>query len=156
MNESARSAKWKRFGSTVFALAITLSFLGVVAWLTWKAFALLSSQVAATVIVGILTASASVFAVIKAKQAEHRRDIENELRKQKAPIYEDFACFLFKVLMSAKTEKNVSEEEMLPFIVNFNRRLIVWGSDGVIKEWSVFKGLHEVTNSPACNDLDCN
>ena len=148
MNESPTFGMWKRIGSTVFALAVVLSFLGVVAWLTWKTFALLSSQVAATVIVGILTASASVFAVLKAKQAEHRRDIENELRKQKAPIYEDFASFLFKVLMSAKTEKNMSEEEMLQFIVDFNRRLIVWGSDSVIKEWSLFKGLHEVGNSP--------
>jgi hypothetical protein len=152
-SESARSAKWKRFGLTIFSLAITLSFLGVVAWLTWKAFALLSSQVAATVIVGIVTASTSVFAVIKAKQAEHRRDIENELRKQKAPIYEDFASFLFKVLMSAKTDENVSEEEMLQFVVNFNRRLIVWGADSVIKEWSVFKGLHEVSNSPPAMTL---
>jgi hypothetical protein len=71
-SESGSSPKRKRFGLTILSLAITLSFLGVVAWLTWKAFALLSSQVAATVIVGILTASASVFAVLKAKQAEHR------------------------------------------------------------------------------------
>jgi hypothetical protein len=58
-------------------------FLGFVGWIKWKAFAFLSSQVAATVIVGIITASASVFAVIKSKQSEHSRDMENELRKQK-------------------------------------------------------------------------
>jgi hypothetical protein len=50
--------------------------------------------------------------------------------------------------MSTKPEEKVSEEEMLQFVVNFNRRLIVWGADSVIKEWSVFKGLHEVRNSP--------
>lgn len=103
---------------------------------------------AATVIAGIITASASVFAVIKSKQSEHRRDIENKLRKQKAPIYEEFSSFLFRVLMSAKTDQAVSQEEMLQFVVNFNRRLIVWGADSVIKEWSSFKGLNERTNYP--------
>ncbi len=145
--EFAVQGKWKRLALTVFSLAIALSFLGFVAWVTWKAFVLISSQVAATVIVGIITASASVVAVIKAKQAEHRRDIENELRKQKAPIYEEFSSFLFKILMSAKTDEPVSEKEMLEFIVNFNRRLIVWGADSVIKEWSIFKSLHEGSNS---------
>jgi hypothetical protein len=112
-SETGTQTKWKKLAVAIFFLGITLFFLGVVVWITWRAFAFLSSQVAATVIVGIITASASVFAVIKAKQAEHRRDIENELRKQKAPIYEEFSSFLFKILMSAKTEEAVSQEEML-------------------------------------------
>ena len=32
---------------------------------------------------------------------------------KKAPIYEEFSFFLFKVLMSAKTDEAVSQEEML-------------------------------------------
>jgi len=145
--ESAKQAHWKRVGLTVFSLGLILSIIGLAVWLTWRTVGLLSSQVTATVVVSIITASASLFAVIKAKQAEHRRDIENELRKQKAPIYEEFSSFLFKVLMSAKTEQPIGEGEMLEFIVNFNRRLIVWGADEVIKEWSVFKSLHD-GNSP--------
>ena len=152
-NESGTEPKWKKLALALFSVAITLAFLGLVGWIIWRSFASLSSQVAATVIVGIITASASVFAVIKSKQSEHRRDIENELRKQKAPIYEEFSSFLFRVLMSAKTNEAVSQEEMLQFVVNFNRRLIVWGADSVIKEWSNFKALHEVSNSPPAMTL---
>lgn len=151
--ELTRQTKGKQFALATFSLAVTLILLGLVIWITWRAFTFLSSQVAATVIVGLITGSASVFAVIKAKQAEHRRDIENELRKQKAPIYEEFSSFLFKILMSSQTANPVSQEEMLQFVVNFNRRLIVWGADSVIKEWSVFKSLHEVGNSPPAMTL---
>ena len=42
---------------------------------------------------------------------------------------------------------------MLHFVVNFNRRLIVWGADSVIKEWSTFKSLHEVGNAPPVMNL---
>jgi hypothetical protein len=143
-----RQSKWKRITLTIVVLIITLAVLGFASWLIWKAVASLSSQVAATLIVGIITASASIFAVIKSKHAEHRRDIENDLRKQKAPIYEEFSSFLFKVLMTSKTGEVVKEEEMLQFIMDFNRKLIVWGEDNVIKEWSNFKRLHEVSDSP--------
>lgn len=145
---SVRQGKWKRVFLTTVAVIITLTILSFGSWLTWKGFASLSSQVAATLVVGLITASASIFAVIKSKQAEHRRDIENDLRKQKAPIYEEFSSFLFKVLMASKTGEAISEEETLQFVVDFNRKLIVWGEDNVIREWSNFKRLHEVSDSP--------
>ncbi len=150
---TSNQSKWKQRALAFVSLIIGFAIIGFTAWFIWKAFASLSSQVAATVIVGILTASASIFAVLKSKQAEHRRDIEQELRKQKAPIYEEFSSFLFKILMSTKTGKEVSEEEMLQFIVDFNRRLIVWGADSVIKEWSNFKQLHEGTDYPPVMNL---
>ena len=153
MSNTVNQSKWKQRALAFVSFIISLAVLGFTAWLIWKAFASLSSQVAATVIVGIITASASVFAVIKSKRAEHRRDIEQELRKQKAPIYEEFSSFLFKILMTAKTGKEVSEEEMLQFIVDFNRRLIVWGADSVVKEWSNFKRMHEGTNYPPVMNL---
>lgn len=146
-------SRWKRIALIAISFIITLVLLGSVSWLIWKAFASLSSQVAATVIVGIITASASVFVVIKSKQAEHRRDIENDLRKQKAPIYEEFSSFLFKILASAKTGEAVTEDEMFQFLVDFNRKLIVWGADNVIKEWSNFKRVSETDNPPVMNLL---
>ncbi|HEY0321758.1 MAG TPA: hypothetical protein VGC66_12425 [Pyrinomonadaceae bacterium] len=152
-DKTSHQSKWKQTILTLLSLALSLILVGFIGWVIWKGFAALSSQVVATVIVGIITATASVFAVLKSKQAEHRRDIENDLRKQKAPIYEEFSSFLFKILMSAQTGKAITENEMLQFVMDFNRKLIVWGADNVIKEWSNFKRLNELGDYPPVMNL---
>ncbi len=98
---------------------------------------ILSSKVTGTnftTIATLITALISVFgalsvafisyrAMLKSKQVEKQKEIEQELRKQKAPIYEDFSELLFKVLKASKLGKEMPEDEMLELIFKFNRSL---------------------------------
>ncbi len=89
---------------------------------------------------GVLIAAVlSYRAMLKSKQAEKQKEIEQELRKQKAPIYEEFSELLFKVLKTSKSGEEVPQEELLEFIFKFNQKLLVWGGNNVIKEWSNFR-----------------
>lgn len=91
------------------------------------------------VVAASITAFLGYRSSLKSKQADKEKEIEQELRKQKAPIYEDFSDFLFKILKATKSNTEVSEVEMLEFIVKFNQKLIVWGGDNVIKAWTDFR-----------------
>lgn len=123
----------------LISLAIIVLFLGLLVWVTFTSLSSLSAQVSVPVLAAIITAAASVYVVVKTKQSDRKKEIEQELRKQKAPIYEDFSSFLFKLLKSEKMGRPPSGKEMLDFIVKFHQRLLVWGDDAVIKEWSNFK-----------------
>lgn len=80
-------------------------------------------------IVAFVTAGATIYAALRTKSAERLKEIEQELRKQKAPIYEGFSDFLLgKVL-----KNEASEDELKEFIVNFSQKMLVWGGDNVIK-----------------------
>jgi hypothetical protein len=78
--------------------------------------------------------------VLFSKRAEHRRDIEEELRKQKIPVYQEFMEFLFRVVLSGKDGRpELTDLEMRLFLQSFAPKLIVWGSDGVVKAYVAFR-----------------
>ncbi|MDQ3749949.1 MAG: hypothetical protein M3367_13210 [Acidobacteriota bacterium] len=134
-------------------LVIVLALLVGLAWLAFQGFLILSSKVTEanfTTIATLITALISVFgalcvafisyrAALKSKQADRQKEIEQELRKQKAPIYEEFSELLFKVLKTSKSGEQIPENELLDFIYKFNQKLLVWGGNNVIKEWANFR-----------------
>src|SRR5690242_3246225 len=76
-------------------IAVLISGAGLiaVAIAVWKALAVLSPQVVTAVLATSGTVLVSVASLILSKRWEHKRDIEQEHRKQKLPIYEDFMAF---------------------------------------------------------------
>lgn len=129
----------------LIAIAILLIFLGslvILGWLIFNAISELSIReltpiltIMIPAIVAIITAGATIYAAIRTKSAERIKEIEQELRKQKAPIYEGFSEFLLgKVL-----KNEASEDEMKEFVINFSQKMLVWGGDDVIKAWVDFR-----------------
>lgn len=86
-----------------------------------------------------VTAAGALIAVLRSKTADRQREIDQELREKKGPIYEEFTQFLIgKVLRN-----NASHEEMMEYIVKFSQEMIVWGDDEVIHAWANFKSAAE-------------
>lgn len=86
-------------------------------------------------IVAVITAGATIYAAIKTKSAERIKEIEQELRKQKAPIYEEFSEFILGKVLNNKA----SEDEMKEFVIKFSQKMLVWGGDNVINAWVDFR-----------------
>ena len=104
-----------------------------------RVFRSLDSDIAVAVIAGAATVFVSVLSVILGKIYERRAAVDREHRERKVPVYEDLMQFMFRVLMSDKLGKEVSEQEMIEFISSFNQRMMVWGSDEVLKAWSQWR-----------------
>ena len=136
---SPRRSSWI---GTVMAicLLIALSVLGL--WLIyslWQSYLALPVQLAAPLTVASTTVLVSVFSLIFSKHWERKWEIEQEHRKQKLPIYEEFLVFWFKVLVKKAGETPVSETEMIEFFRTFTQKLMIWGSDDVVKEYAKFR-----------------
>ncbi|HEX8369064.1 MAG TPA: hypothetical protein VF604_11035 [Pyrinomonadaceae bacterium] len=120
----------------IFILSIILVLLIFLGWLVYYGISRLAlSELASLLtvmipaVVAIITVTGTIFAAIKTKSAERVKEIEQELRKQKAPIYEEFSNFLLDKVLNNKA----SEDEMKEFVINFHQKMLVWGGDNVIK-----------------------
>ncbi|MFB5761542.1 hypothetical protein [Paenibacillus medicaginis] len=148
-NKSSESkSKWQIIFSLLF-----ISVLFYLLWLlvTWfiSVFNSLQKEVAAALIAASATIVVSVLSVVIAKYYEKKRAIELELRNKKIPIYEEFVEFLFKLLMNKKLEgKPMTEQEVLKFMSGFTQKLLVWGSDDVVLQWSKYRNMFVLEDNP--------
>ncbi len=159
MNGDSKVSSVKQIVVGVLVLIAGLAFICTALWLIWSGLASLSQQVAATLITASVTALVSVFGIVESKRREQRREIEQEHRTQKVPIYEDFMSFWFRLLLANQLaaagahDKNpravkrgstgastaIGQAEMVSFLINFTQKIIIWGSDDVVRDYANFR-----------------
>lgn len=124
-------------------------------WLIRTAFRVLSSwdsDIAVAIIAAAATVLVSVISVVLGKIYEARTAIQKELRERKTPVYEEFITFIFRVFLGEKTGTAPTEQEMAEFLSNYNQKMMVWGSDSVLREWSAWRRcLEQHTTDPEPN-----
>lgn len=76
--------------------------------------------------------------MIVSKQYERRQEIEQEHRRQKQLIYEQFMDYWFKSLERPGNEA-AANAELERHFSEFTKKLIVWGSDNVLKQYLTFR-----------------
>lgn len=100
----------------------------------------LQKEVAAAIVAAMATIIVSILSITIGKYYERKMIIEKELREEKIPMYEKFINFLFNLLLSNKVEgKEMTQDEMTAFFNEFTQKLIVWGSDNVVSQWSNYR-----------------
>jgi hypothetical protein len=123
-------------------LIVVLLLAGVavsLAVLAWRYAVAIFPQAGSTTITAIATFIGSALTLVITKRWERRREIQQELRRQKTPLYEEFISFLFRLLMSSKAGQSLTEEEMTSFMVKFTQGLTIWGSNEVIQKYGQFR-----------------
>lgn len=126
---------WEYVIVAVLLLAIVFLF-----GQAWKLFAGLQKEVAAALIAGATTIIVSVLSVSVARYYERKRVIEQEIRQKKIPMYNEFVEFWFNFLMSEKiASRKITDKEMMKFFNQFTQKLMVWGSDEVVRQWSLYR-----------------
>lgn len=131
--------KLKNFSLGLFGLSLAVGII----WLTYvfllKAWKTLDS-INATLAVAIIAGTVSVLTIIISKHLEHRATIKNELRAKKIPIYEELIAFLFKIWRTTiDGAAPPTEKEILDFMITFNQKLLIWGSDDVVMAFAKFR-----------------
>jgi membrane protein implicated in regulation of membrane protease activity len=140
MGPNQKRANWKQVLLSLFALSVLLAFFGGIVWAGWWVLATLSSETAAGIIAAAATVLVSVLTLVLSKRYEHQREIEQEHRKQKTPIYEDFIAQLFKVMMGGKYgNAKVTEDELMIFFSEFAQKMLIWGSDKVVQQYVIYR-----------------
>lgn len=137
LNRQGPRTSWAQTLLTLAILIVLLALLGYLLFLGLRAFTKISPELAAPLIAGSLTIVGAFLSTSLARSVDRRREIEQEQRRQKIPIYEEFMAFWFKaVVMPEPGQQTVAESDVRAFMRDFTKRIITWGSDDVLKEYS--------------------
>jgi hypothetical protein len=140
--------------STLLAILI-LALMGLGSfWLVKNIYRVLSSMnsdIAVAIIAAAATVLVAVISIVLGKIYEARTTVQKELRERKTPVYEEFITFIFRILLGEKTGNAPTEQEMIKFLAEYNQKMMVWGSDSVLREWSAWRRSlenHSLENEP--------
>jgi hypothetical protein len=121
-------------------LAVTV--LAGIAWLAYKAvatvyhaFASLDQNVAVAIVVGSTTILGSTLAVVLTRYYQSKREREIAHRDRKIVLYDEFMAKLFAIFLG-DTEKETKSEDLVPFLREIQRKLILWSGPGTIKAYA--------------------
>jgi len=122
-------------------IAITLLALAALAaatWAIWRGLVLLWSSFAAIpkeIAVALIAAAATVFVstltVVLGRYFERKRELDALYRDKKAEIYDEFLKRFFD-LFHGTTVTTSESDDMVPFLREFTRKLLLWSGPGPI------------------------
>lgn len=118
------------------------TFLNIVALAVSK-IAQITSNMDAVIIVALITGGVSIigviFSSIVAKVLEYRQETNRYLYEKREEPYSQFIEMVYKLQQMSKNGDQYSEKEMMADIVQFSKKLTLWGSNSVIKQWLQFR-----------------
>ena len=144
-----KSKRWQM----IVGYGVLILLAGLVAWLLikiwllfWDFISRANPTVGAAIIAATGTVLISVFTLVWNRRSERQKEIaqrrweiEQEIRKQKLPIYEELVAFLFEVINTAKSSKPLTVDEMSKRLVYFTQKTVVWGGDSFLQAFSTFR-----------------
>ncbi|WP_339322142.1 hypothetical protein [Paenibacillus sp. FSL W8-0194] len=135
----------------VIGLAIIVGFLYGFWYLLsslWRAFSGLPKEYVPAIVTAVTTFIVAVMTITLGKYLERRMIIDKEMREKKIPVYNELIDFMFDLMDNPHSKTPV---EMNDFIKDFTKKILVWGSDEVIIQWSNYRNISkrkEEANDP--------
>lgn len=87
-----------------------------------------------------LTVILAVFGSALTVGSNFQTQIRNEQRDYKVKIYEDITHFFFEIIFASKLGKtSKTEEEITKFLIDITPKLVMWGSDDVVRSFKEFR-----------------
>lgn len=125
-----------------FGFLLIFLLLALVLWAAsslWSWFSSLNSNLA----VGMLTASSTIIVatitLVLGRFFERVKEAEAHLRAQKIEIYDEFLKRFFALFSGANNDDEVDDEDLVPFLQEWQRKLVVWGGPRVLSSFVSWK-----------------
>lgn len=81
------------------------------------------------------------------KTSEYRNKIKSDLRSKMEKPYSDFINLIFDILEKTKKSERIEEGELTKRYFCLSKGIILYGSNKVIKKWSIYKNSLNESNS---------
>lgn len=128
----------------IFALGKTINIFGYIDQLYESGD--LPLPLLLSVVTALATVTTAIVTTLIAKNNDLRLQVRAEQKDSKVLIYEELTQFFFKIIFSSKvknkeveTEQKDQEGEIVEFLVNYTPKIIMWGSDEVLREFYLFR-----------------
>lgn len=140
----------------VFLIWAIQAILDIVAGAVNK-IALVTSNLDAVIIVALITGGVSISGVvvssIVSKILEYRQAAKRYLYEKREEPYSQFVEMVYKIQQKSKNNDAYTEEEMTEDVIQFSKKLTLWGSNKVIKKWLHFRTESQSPNAGSPDNL---
>ena len=133
----------KKFLSFIFGLALIAGagwlvylFIGAI----WGQFKQLDPKVSIALLTAAGTVLAATLTVVLGKYYERKKDIEAHYREKKTEIYDEFLKEFFKLFHHVDEGDERKEEDMVTFLREWQRKMILWGGQDVLAKYVSWMG----------------
>lgn len=132
----------KKIASLIFGCAVIGTIGWGVYWIVsqiWGQFRILDPKVSAGLLTAATTVIVATLTVVLGKYFERKKDIKTHYREKKTEIYDEFLCEFFKLYYSDdnKPEENT---ELVDFLREWQRKMILWGGQDVLLKYVDWMG----------------
>lgn len=140
-----RHPKWNTFFAFIilFLLGIGASFLlkiigkGIIKFI--DSLIELSSKLDAVIIVALITAIVTIISGVISKIIDYKQKRNEYLSQKREEPYAEFINVYYKMQEKITKGDVYSQEEMFDDIQKFQKKLMLWGSNRVIRSWIDFR-----------------
>jgi hypothetical protein len=103
-------------------------------------------NISTELVVAIITISVTVFGYFFHANTSRKMHELEQIRKNNAPVYEKIVQMFINILIQNKPGmKKVTDIEILKFFADVTPKLMVWGSNDVVKAFGKFR-TYSITN----------
>ncbi len=127
----------------LLVIALLLSSMGGLVWLVYQFFHLLSAvpkDLGAALVAAATTILVATATVMIGRHYERRKELDALYRDKKTEIYDEFLKKFFELFFSLnEAEGAPTEKDLVPFLREFMRKLILWSGPEVIESFVAWK-----------------
>ncbi|MBR4824150.1 MAG: hypothetical protein IKZ86_05075 [Spirochaetaceae bacterium] len=99
----------------------------------------LSSKLDAVIIVALITAIVTIISGVVSKIIDYKQKRREYLSQKREEPYAEFINVYYKMQEKISKGESYSQEEMFDDVQKFQKKLMLWGSNRVIKAWIDFR-----------------
>jgi len=144
----------------LLSLALGFTFVGAIGWLLYwfltSFFVYLRAipkELAAALIAGIATVLVATITVMVGRYFERKKELDALYREKKTEIYDEFLKKFFDLFFSgAKASPTPEPEDLVPYLREFSRKLILWSGPQPIVAFLAWKD-HMAKGTPDAQSI---
>ncbi len=132
----------KSFSLFLTGLAFLAGCAGLVTWGVYAIFQYLSAipkELAAPLIAASATVFVATATVMVGRYYERKKELDALYRDKKTEIYDEFLKEFFTLFFNAGEDSAKTEKDLVPFLREFTRKLVLWSGPEVIEAFVAWK-----------------
>ena len=135
--------RFKTFVLGLVGLSLLLALAGGIGWLVYQFFQYISAvpkELGAALVAGATTILVATATVMIGRYYERRKELDALYRDKKTEIYDEFLREFFGLFFnSGEAKSETTEKDLVPFLREFTRKLILWSGPEVIEAFVAWK-----------------
>lgn len=131
----------KTIALTLIGLALLAGLAGFVGWIIYAFFQYISSvpkELGAALVAASTTVIVATFTVMLGRYFERKKELDALYRDKKTEIYDEFLREFFTLFFNEGETKDAAKD-LVPFLREFTRKLILWSGPEVIEAFDAWK-----------------